>query len=91
MKLQILKIWLCLRFPVLRKHLLTETEEYNLAMAEFRSLAIFFGHDISNLSDEEIAEGLKETGKRIAGMGLNAKEMTSTIVQLSTVARGLAT
>ena len=58
----------------LRPYLLTKKEQEKLVMLEFRSLALFFGFDISDMSDADIKEGLYKATKEMSKVGISASE-----------------
>lgn len=70
----VIRIWLAIKFERLRPHLLSNKEQEKLKMLEFRSLALLFGFDISDMSDEEIIEGVTNAAKKISKVGLSASE-----------------
>lgn len=69
-----IRIWLAIKIEWLRPHLLTNKEQEKLIMLEFRSLALLFGFDISDMSDEEIKEGVTNAAKEMSKAGLSASE-----------------
>jgi hypothetical protein len=69
-----IRIWLAIKIEWLRPHLLTNKEQEKLIMLEFRSLALLFGFDISDMSDEEIKEGVTHAAKEMSKVGMSASE-----------------
>lgn len=71
----ILRVWLAIKIPKLRKKLLTKSEHEKLIMAEFRHLARLFGFkDIDDMTDEEIQEGVTEASKIMASTGMSVDQ-----------------
>ena len=69
-----IRIGLAINFKWLRPHLLNKIEQEKLIMLEFRSLALSFGFDVSDMSDEEIKEGVTHAAKEMSKAGLSASE-----------------
>ena len=70
-----IRILLAIKIEWLRPHLLTKKEQEKLTMLELRSLALLFGFDISDMSDEEIKEGVTHAAKEMSKTGLSASEV----------------
>lgn len=65
-----LRLSLAIRYPSLRKYLLSESENERLIMLEFRSIAQLFGFDINNMSDQEIKDGVKKASLEMSKAGV---------------------
>ena len=53
---------------------LSEDEKEKIYIARFRAEFIFWEHDISDMTDEEIKDGIKNIAKAIGSFGATAKE-----------------
>ena len=69
-----IRIWIAIKIEWLRPYLLTKKEQEKLVMLEFRSLALLFGFDISDMSDAEIKESVNKAAKEMSKVGLSASE-----------------
>lgn len=67
-------MYLAVKIKWLRPHFLSLKEQEKLTMLEFRSLALLFGFDVSNMSDEEIKEGVVRASKAMSMGGVTAYE-----------------
>ena len=69
-----IRIWIAIKIEWLCPYLLTKKEQEELVMLEFRSLALLFGFDISDMSDAEIKESVNKAAKEMSKVGLSASE-----------------
>ena len=69
-----IRVWSAIKIEWLRPYLLTKKEQEKLIMVEFRSLASLFGFDTSDMSDEEIKEGVTHAAKEMSKAGVSASE-----------------
>lgn len=69
-----IRIWLAIKIEWLRPHLLSKKEQDKLIMVEFRSLALLFGYDISDMSDDELKEGVSYVAKEMSKSGISASD-----------------
>ena len=69
-----IRIWIAIKIEWLCPYLLTKKGQEKLVMLEFRSLALLFGFDISDMSDAEIKESVNKAAKEMSKVGLSASE-----------------
>lgn len=72
--INVIRIFIAIKFVSLRDYLLTKKEQEKLIMAEFRSLSLLFGFDTSKFSDEEIKDNVTNALKEMSKTGLNVSE-----------------
>ena len=53
-----------------------EDYKHKIIMLEFRQIALCFGFDVNNYTDEEILEMVSDTGKQMAGCSVTFQEAT---------------
>lgn len=53
---------------------LSEEKQQRILIAQLRGELSFFGCDTTNMTDEEIMEGVKEVGRIFGSFGLTVKE-----------------
>ena len=80
--MRIIKIWLAIRIRRLRPYLLTKKEQEKLSILELRGSFSFFGFDISNMSDEEIKQGVITLAKEMSKIGLSASEASKALSRM---------
>jgi hypothetical protein len=74
-----IRIFLAIKIKWLRPYLLNKDEQDKLVLIEFRSLALFFGFDINDMSDEEIKEGVIFASKEMSKAGFSASEVVESL------------
>jgi len=62
---------------------LSEGKKEQIYIARLRAEFIFFGHDISDMTDEEIKEGIKNIANKIGQFGATAEEAAKAFRVLS--------
>lgn len=77
--LRIARFWIAIKFPTLRKKVLTEYEDERLILFEFRANAAFFGFPIDNMTDDELIKGVAACHAAISKVGLTAEESCKAI------------
>lgn len=68
----------------IRERILTDEEKERLIIAEFRQMAMFFGADLSHLSDEQIKERSKQMGESLKHSGITAEQAANAMSLLAT-------
>jgi len=58
-----------------------ETKE-RIYIAKLRAEMLFWGHDLSNMSDKEIKQGASDMTKHIQCMGITVEQATKAFMQL---------
>lgn len=86
--LKYIKCWLILRFPFLEKEWLTEEQQERLSIARLRAHLAFFGHDVSDMTDDEIKEGMINMGKLMSQTGLSLEEVERASVTMCKILKG---
>jgi len=64
-----------LRKQLVMRFLSVEKQE-RIVIAQFRSELAFFGHDTSDMTDEEIKEAMGKVGEMISKIGFTTEEIT---------------
>ena len=80
-----IRVYLAIRFEFLRPYLLTDKECERLAIQVLRQNFALFGHNCSDMTDEEIKEGLINVSKNIGSFGASAEEAAMAFKALSKV------
>lgn len=55
---------------------LSKEKQERIIIAEFRAELAFFGHDTSDMTDEEIKEAIVKVGEMISKIGFTTEEIT---------------
>jgi len=63
---------------IVMRFLSVEKQE-RIVIAKFRSELAFFGHDTSNMADEEIKEAMVKVGGMISKIGFTTEEIIDTM------------
>lgn len=77
--IKILKYRLAIRFKFCKHHILSKEEKERFELAQLRANFMFFGHDLSDMTDEEIKEGVKNVAKAFSNFGFETKEAAKAI------------
>ena len=62
-----------------------EEIERKLTIAKIRSHLSFFGHDTSNMTDEEVEQGVTELGKAIGKTGITCEQAYENLAAMGKV------
>lgn len=81
------RIWIAFHLEWLRPYLLSEKELEKFYLLEIRSSALFFGYDVSHLSDDELKKGASLVAQEIAKTGISASEANDAFMAFSQVVR----
>ena len=54
---------------------LSEGKKEQIYIARFRAELVFWGHDVSNMTDEEIKEGISKMGEMVSQCGMTTDEV----------------
>ncbi len=54
---------------------LSDGKNERIYIARFRAELAFWGHDVSDMTDEEIKEGISKMGEMVAKCGMTTKEV----------------
>ena len=60
---------------IVMRFLSVEKQE-RIVIAKFRAELAFFGHDTSNMTDDEIKEAMVKVGEMISNIGFTTEEIT---------------
>lgn len=63
-----------------------ETKE-RIYIAKLRTEMLFWGHDLSNMSDKEIKQGASDMRKHIQCMGITVEEAAKAFLQLGNASK----
>jgi hypothetical protein len=64
-------------------YFLSNSKKEQIYIARFRSELAFWGHDVSDMKDEEIKDGINKIGKMIAKCGMTIDEATEALKALA--------
>lgn len=78
-----IRIGLAIHIVWLRPCLLSAAELEKLILLEFRSTALLFGFDISDMTDEEIKEAVLRTAQDFSKAGVSAAEAGAALASLA--------
>ncbi len=83
----IVKIWLAIKIKWLRPYLLDKEDQIKLKLLEFRFLMSMLGFDVSDMSDDDIKQGVLRLAKEVSESGLSASETYDTLDRLASIMR----
>jgi len=69
-----------------RTETLNEEKQEKILIEQLRSELAFFGHDTTNMSDEEIKQGVKYLAKVMGSFGVTANEAANSLRTLGNCA-----
>lgn len=70
-----IRIWLAIKIQRLRPHLLSEKEQEKISILGLRACFNFFGFDTTDMSDDEIKQGVNDLSKCLGKTGCTAQEL----------------
>ncbi len=70
-----IRIWLAINIKWLRPHLLKKHEQEKLSILELRACFVFLGFDTSDMSDDEIKQGVNDLSKFLGKTRCNSQEL----------------
>ena len=70
----IIRIWLAVKFPSLRNEFLSMQEREKLCIIQIRNCFVLFGHDLSDVSDDDLKKGILESSKAVSNFGISVSQ-----------------
>jgi transaldolase len=66
-------------------HFLSDEKKERIYIARFRAELAFWGHDTSNMTDEEIKEGINKFSEMVSVCGMTSDEVADSLKALANI------